>query len=108
MNETISYFSKTLEYLEGVLKKSKLENKFAEKLDEQKENLDDFRVLINKFQKDMLILDTYEAIDSDETLNKLMKIHKFITDFEWYISEISEFKDEVIKICASKREQCII
>ena len=104
MNDIIAYFSKILEYLEGVLKESRLENKFAEKLDEQKENLDDFRVLINKFQKDMLTLDTYEAIDSDETLNKLMKIHKFITDFEWHISEISELKDEVIKICSSKRE----
>lgn len=104
MNDTIYYFSKILEYLECVVKESQLENKFSENFDEQKENLDDFRVLINEFQKDMSTLDTYEAIDSDETLNKLMKIHKFITDFEWYISEISELKDEVIKICSSKRE----
>lgn len=104
MNDTILYFSKTLEYLEGVLKESRLENNFAEKLNEQKENLDDFRMLINEFEKDMSTLDTYEAIDSDETLNKLMKIHKFITDFEWHISEISELKDEVIKICSSKRK----
>ena len=104
MNDIISYFSKILEYFEGVLKENQLESSFAEKLAEQKENLDDFRVLINKFQKDMSKLDTYEAIDNDETLNKLMEIHKFITDFEWHISEISELKDEVIKVCSSKRE----
>lgn len=104
MNDTIYYFSKILEYLECVVKESQLENKFSENFDEQKENLDDFRVLINEFQKDMSTLDNYEAIESDETLNKLMKIHKFLTDFEWHISEFSELKDEVIKICSSKRE----
>ena len=104
MNDIISYFAKTLDYLEGVLAENQLENEFAEKLCEQKGNLDDFRNLIIQYEKDTLTFNTYEAIESDETLNKLMTIHKFVTDFEWHISEISELKDEVIKICSSKRE----
>lgn len=104
MKDIISYFSKTLDYLEGVLAENQLENEFTAKLNEQKENLDDFRNLINKFEENISIFDTYEGIDSDETLNKLMMIHKFITDFEWHISEISELKDEVIKICSTTRK----
>lgn len=104
MKDIISYFSKTLNYLEGVLTENQLDKEFVDKLDEQKKNLDDLRNLINQYEKDMSAFNSYEAIDSNETLDKLMEIHKFITDFEWHISEISELKDEVIKICSSKRE----
>lgn len=100
----ISYFSKTLDYLEGLITENQLEKEFADQLDDQKENLYDFNNLINQYEKDMLTFDSYEDIDSDETLNKLMKIHKFIADFEWHISELSELKDDVIKVCSSKRE----
>lgn len=32
-----------------------------------------------------------------------MKIHKFLADCEWHISEINELKDEIIKVCSSRR-----
>ncbi|WP_113671903.1 hypothetical protein [Vallitalea guaymasensis] len=104
MKDLISYFSETFNYLEGIIIENQLDKNFENKLNEQKENLEDFRNLINQYEKDMLDFNSFESIGSDETLDKLMKIHKFITDFEWHISEISELKDEVIKICSSKRE----
>ena len=103
MKDLISYFSETINYLEGILVENQLDKNLVNKLNEQKENLKDFSNLINEYEKDMLAFNSFESMGSDETLDKLMKIHKFITDFEWYISEISELKDEVIKICSSKR-----
>lgn len=103
MDDFYSYFSKTLDYLEGLLKKNQLDNEFAIELNEQKENLDNFKLLIFQYQNDLLLLDSYEAIESDETLDKLMIIHKFMTDLEWHISEISDLKDKIIKTCTSKR-----
>ncbi|GMQ60352.1 hypothetical protein AN1V17_47520 [Vallitalea sediminicola] len=104
MKDLISYFSETINYLEGILIENQLDENFENKLNEQKENIEDFGNLMNQYEKDMLAFNSFESIGSDETLDKLMKIHKFITDFEWHISEISELKDEVINICSSKRE----
>ena len=104
IKDIVSYFERTLDYLEGVISENQLEDKFADKLDEQRENLDDFRNVMNQYEKDTSTFTSYEAIESDETLNKLMTIHKFLADIEWHISEISELKDEVIKVCSSRRK----
>ena len=104
MKDIVSYFERTLDYLEGVISENQLNDKITDMLDEQRENLEDFKKVMNQYEKDTSTFNSYEAIESDETLNKLMTIHKFLADFEWHISEISELKDEVIKECSSRRE----
>lgn len=104
MEDTVSYFERILDYLEGVVSENQLSDKYTEMLDEQIQNLEDFKNVMNQYEKDTLTFNSYEAIGSDETLSKLMIIHKFLTDFEWHISEISDFKDEIIKECSSRRE----
>lgn len=104
MNNIIFSFSVTFDYLDALIKENKLEKEFSDKLDEQRENLKDLKNLINEYYTDISSYKASESIDSDVTLSKLMRIHKFITDFEWHISEIGELKDEIIKYCPLKRE----
>lgn len=104
MNDIVSVFKGTLDYLKGLIKENELENVFDEKLNEQIENLVDLENLIIQNEKESVLFNFYAKIDSDETLENLMVIHTFITNFEWHLSEICELKDEVIKVCASKRK----
>ncbi len=95
---------KTLDYIEGVLSENELIDKFSDKIYEQRENLDDFKKVLNQYTDEILTYTSYEPIGSDETLNKLMTVHKFLADIDWHISEINELKDEVVKLCSSRRE----
>lgn len=104
MVDIISGFSMTLDYLNSLIIVNHFESEFSRKIDEQRKNLEDLKQLLKQYDADITNYKMYEAIDSDETLFKLMKIHKFITDFEWHISEIRDLKDEIIKFCSVKRE----
>lgn len=104
MGNIVICLEKTLDYIEGVLSENELIDKFTDKLCEQRENLNDFKKMLNQYTDEVLTYTSYEPIESDETLNKLMTVHKFLTDIDWHISEINELKDEVVKLCSSKRE----
>ena len=105
MIDMVMHFSKIINYLENIIIENKFDNELVYMLNEQKENLNDCKNLIKEFEDELVELKTIEPIESDKTLDKLMKIHKFITDLEWHLSEISELKDEVIKICSLKRKR---
>ena len=98
MSDSIFYLSKILKYLEGVVNQNNLEGVFADKISEQKENIEDLEKVLNKFKSGIVDLDTYEDIRSDETTDKIMLIHKFIADLQWHISEIDDLNVEIMKL----------
>jgi hypothetical protein len=104
MRDIVMHFSKIIDYLEKVNNYNKLDVNIENAIKEQKENLDDLEAILSEFERYSLQLESCEPIDSDKTLDKLMKIHKYTTDLQWHISEINEMNGEVIKICSAKRE----
>lgn len=103
MNDIVPAFKATIDYIKGLIIENELEDVLDEKLNEQIENLVELEKIIIQYEKDISLFDFEEKINSDVTLENLLIIHTFITDFEWHLSEICELKDEVIEICSSKR-----
>ena len=104
MNDIVNHFSKIIDYLERINNQNKLEVSLVETIKEQRENLDDLKLILTQFEYFLEELTSCESIESDAMLNKLMKVHKFTTDIEWYASEINELNVKVIKICSAKRK----
>lgn len=67
MNDIILCFEKTLNYLEDVILNGKFEKNFYDKLNVQKENLEDLKEIVNQYEKDVLTFGTCK-------LSKVMKL----------------------------------
>jgi len=103
MEGIVRHFSKIIYYLEKINNYNKLDASIENAIRGQKENLDDLKVIFSEFESYLLQLDSGD-IDSDKTLDTLMKIHKYTTDLEWHISELNEINGKMIKICSVERE----
>ena len=103
MEDIVKHFSKIISYLEKVNNYNNPDASIENAIKEQKDNLDDLKVIFREFEGYLLQLESGESIDSDKTLDKLMKIHKFTNDLEWHISEINELNGKMIKNCLEKR-----
>jgi hypothetical protein len=104
MEDIVKHFTKIIDYLEKVNNYNKLDISIENAIKEQKENLDGLKIIFSEFERYLLQLESCESIDSDKTLDKLLKIHKYTTDLEWHISEINEINGKMIKICSVKRK----
>lgn len=68
-----------------------------EELDEQYENLEDFRVLTRDLD---IILNNFGSLDKnegDEVEKMLFELHRILTTFEWHFSEISDLNTTILK-----------
>ncbi|MFS0654730.1 hypothetical protein [Bacillus sp. 179-C3.3 HS] len=71
-------------------------------LDEQYENLEDFRILTKDLD---IILNNFDSLDKnngDEIENMLFEIHRIMTTFEWHFSEISDLNTTILKVYQDK------
>lgn len=89
---------KTIDHLEGSVKYSPYEPVFQEKLKEQRQNIEELEERIRWYKEELSNLNVQTSIGSEENLNKLITIHLFMTDLEWYIHELSGLKDEVFEL----------
>lgn len=73
-----------------------------EDLDEQYENLEDFRMLTRDLD---IILNNFGSLDKndgDEIEKMLFEFHRIITTFEWHFSEISDLNTKILKVYKDK------
>ncbi|AGF25974.1 hypothetical protein WYY_02802 [Bacillus velezensis M27] len=73
-----------------------------EDLDEQYENLEDFRVLTRDLD---IILNNFGSLDKndgDEIEKMLFELHRILTTFEWHFSEISDLNTTILKVYKDK------
>ncbi|MFD2655652.1 hypothetical protein [Gracilibacillus thailandensis] len=72
-----------------------------EDLDEQYENLEDFRDLIRDLIRDLdILLNSFNSVnqnDGDEVERMLFELHRIITTFEWHFSEVSDLNTKILK-----------
>ncbi|MGE6630636.1 hypothetical protein [Bacillus sp. NPDC077027] len=73
-----------------------------EDLDEQYDNIEDFRdltgdldILLNKFS-------SVNKNDGNEVEEMLFELHRILTTFEWHYSEISELNTKILKVYKTK------
>ncbi|GIN94119.1 hypothetical protein J6TS1_14300 [Siminovitchia terrae] len=73
-----------------------------EDLDEQCENLKDFRILTRDLD---ILLNNFSSVDKndgDEIEKMLFELHRVITTFEWHFSEISDLNTKILKVYKDK------
>lgn len=73
-----------------------------EDLDEQYENLADFRILTRELD---ILLNNFSSVnknDGDEVEKMLFELHRIITTFEWHFSEISDLNTSILKVYKDK------
>ncbi|KYC89929.1 hypothetical protein B5V89_19010 [Heyndrickxia sporothermodurans] len=73
-----------------------------EDLDEQYENLEDFRVLTRDLD---IILNNFGSLDKndgEEIEKMLFELHRILTTFEWHLSEISDLNTTILKVYKNK------
>ncbi|MBI9015487.1 MAG: hypothetical protein JEZ08_24850 [Clostridiales bacterium] len=93
-----------IRYYDILLKENpELEN-FAEDISEQNENLDDLVKRMEKFNEVINDIECAECLERDATIDKLIKIHSFLVDFDWHISEVYDLNKKFVKLCSEKRE----
>jgi len=97
MNSMVNHFSKIIDYLEIVTTDNSKRIDLDDDIKEQRVNLEDLKDILSEFQKSLDELDSHESIESESTVRKLLLIHKYITDLEWHISELSDLNTKVIK-----------
>ncbi|WBW96087.1 hypothetical protein [Oceanirhabdus sp. W0125-5] len=97
MISMVSHFSKIIDYLERFTTDKNERIDIDDDIKEQRENLEDLKDILSEFQKSLDELDSHELIESESTVKKLLLIHKYITDLEWHISEMSDLNTKVIK-----------
>jgi hypothetical protein len=95
---------KKLEGILGILDNlnSKINVVTKEDLDEQYENLVDFRNLTNDLD---FLLDKFNSLsldDGDKVEEMLFELHRIITTFEWHFSEISDLNTKILKVYKDK------
>lgn len=62
------------------------------------EHMEELEEQIRCYKEELSQLHFQTSIGSEESLNKLITMHLFMTDLEWYISELSGLKDEVFEL----------
>lgn len=73
-----------------------------EDLDEQYENLEDFRGLTVDLD---ILLNNFSSVnkdDGDKVEELLFELHRIITTFEWHFSEISDLNTKILKVYKDK------
>ena len=73
-----------------------------EDLDEQYDNLEDFRMLTRDLDS---ILNNFGSLDKnngDEIEKMLFELHRIITTFEWHFSEINDLNTTILKVYKDK------
>lgn len=78
-------------------------------LDEQYDNLEDFKVVIRDLDITLKNLDILlnnfnclEQKDGDELERNLFELHRILTAFEWHFSEINDLNMKIIKVYKDK------
>ncbi|MCM3164506.1 MULTISPECIES: hypothetical protein [Metabacillus] len=74
----------------------------TEDLDEQYENLEDFRILARDLDIILNNFDSLDKNDGDEIEKMLFELHRIITTFEWHFSEISDLNTTILKVYKDK------
>ena len=74
----------------------------TEDLDEQYENLEDFRILTRDLDIILNNFDSLDKNDGDEIEKMLFDLHRIITTFEWHFSEISDLNTTILKVYKDK------
>lgn len=73
-----------------------------EDLDEQYDNLEDFRELTIDLD---ILLNNFSSVnkdDGDKVEEVLFELHRIITTFEWHFSEISDLNTKILKVYKDK------
>lgn len=73
-----------------------------EDLDEQYENLEDFRILTRDLDTLLNNFSSVDKNDGDEVEKMLFELHRIITTFEWHFSEISDLNTTILKVYKDK------
>lgn len=68
-----------------------------ENLNEQYENIDDFRLLIRELKGLFNDFDSLDLNDGDKIELMLFEFHRILTTFEWHFSEISDLNMKFLK-----------
>ncbi|WP_026678527.1 hypothetical protein [Fictibacillus gelatini] len=77
---------------------SKINIVTKEDLDEQYENLEDFRKLTSDLD---VLLNNFNSVsndDVDKVEEMLFELHRILTTFEWHFSEISDLNTKILKV----------
>ncbi|RAS80688.1 hypothetical protein [Priestia endophytica] len=93
--------------LEGILSildklNSRINIVTKEDLDEQYENLEDFRDLSSDLD---ILLNNFSSINKDDgekVEEMLFELHRIITTFEWHFSEVSDLNTKILKVYKDK------
>ncbi|MGP1910125.1 hypothetical protein ACTSEZ_18295 [Metabacillus sp. JX24] len=73
-----------------------------EDLEEQYENLEDFRMLTNDLDSLLKNFGSMDINNGDEVERILFELHRIITTFEWHFSEISDLNTTILKVYKNK------
>ena len=65
---------------------------------EQRENVKELKFVLKEFEEYLKELEKYESLESDKSRNKIMNIHIYTTELEWYISEINDLNGYIMQI----------
>ncbi|MEK3806092.1 hypothetical protein MHB63_05805 [Bacillus sp. FSL H8-0547] len=73
-----------------------------EDLEEQYENLEDFKMLNNDLDSLLKNFGSVDTNNGDEVERMLFELHRIITTFEWHFSEISDLNTTILKVYKDK------
>jgi oligoendopeptidase F len=81
---------------------SKINIVSKEDLNEQYENLEEFRELTSELDIILNNFDSLDQNDGDEIEKMLFELHRILTTFEWHFSEISDLNTKILKVYKDK------
>ncbi len=73
-----------------------------EEIEEQFENLEDYRRLMDDLNALLLKFSMVDKNHGDQVEVMLFELHRILTTFEWHFSEISDLNTKILKVYKDK------